>query len=293
MSTLLRTRRAARALSAADLARDLGVHPTSLLRWERRERLPGPDHVRALAAALAVDVTQVASFFDEARPPAPPVGGLRGHGLRALRRRVGLPAQEVARHLGVPSSTVYNWEAGRVRIPEHHLPALAPLLGVPRPHLGELLRAAAPPAPAPVPPLRRLRRRTGLSQEAVAHRVGTTRRRLGAWERGEAPPLWAVRRLAGVYGVPVARLAALVGVPAPRLLDPASWRAGDLPGVLATLRGWSGLTQAEVADRCDLHRTTVRGWENGRAVPSDRSRARLERLHNLPDGSLLAAYPRG
>lgn len=63
--------------------------------------------------------------------------------------------------------------------------------------------------------------------------------------------------------------------------------------MLATLRGWNGLTQAELALRCGLHRTTVRGWENGRGVPSGRSRERLERVHGLPAGALLAAYPGG
>lgn len=220
---------------------------------------------------------------------------VRGHGLRPLRRGAGLPVRRIAQHLGVRESTVYNWESGRVRIPGDHLPGLASLLGTSAPVLVPVLRASPPPgARGPVPPLRRLRRRTGLSQEAVARRIGTTRHRLGAWERGQVPPpLWAVRRLARTYGVPVARVAALAGVPAPRLLDPARWRPGDLPGVLATLRAWNGLTQAEVARRCGLHRTTVRGWENGRGVPSARSRERLEELHGLPAGSLRGAYPAG
>ena len=37
---------------AAVVAGALGVHPSSVLRWERRERLPGPVHIRRLAAAL-------------------------------------------------------------------------------------------------------------------------------------------------------------------------------------------------------------------------------------------------
>lgn len=292
MDTPLRDQRTRRALSAHEVARRVDVHPTSVLRWERRERLPGPEHLRALAGALAVDVSRVASFFDEARTPAPAPAGVRGTGLRALRHEAAVPVRHIAAHLGLHESTVYNWEAGRVRIPDAHLPALARLLGTSEPRLRERL-ASSPSLPVtPLPPLRRLRRRTGLSQEAVARRVGTTRRRVGAWERGEVPPLWAVRRLAGVYGVQVSQLAGLVGLAAPRLLDPARWSAGDLPEVMATLRAWSGLTQAEVAHRCDLHRTTVRAWENGRAVPSARSRERLERLLGLAPGALLVAYPR-
>lgn len=292
MDTLLRDQRTRRALSVHEVARRLDVHPTSVLRWERRERLPGPEHLHALAGALAVDVSRVASFFDAARTPASPPAGVRGTGLRTLRRRARLPVRRIAADLGVHEATVYNWEAGRVRIPDAHLPALARLLTRSEPRLREELRAAPAPVATTVGSLRRLRRRTGLSQEAVARRVGTTRRRVGAWERGELPPLWAVRRLARVYGVPVSRLAGLVGLAAPRLLDPATWSAGDLPDVLATLRAWSGHSQAEVAQHCGLHRTTVRAWENGRAVPSRRSREALESAFGLGPGALLAAYPR-
>lgn len=292
MDTLLRDQRTRRALSVHEVARRVDVHPASVLRWERGERLPGPVHLHALAGALAVDVSRVASFFDAVRAPARDLAGVRGTGLRALRRDAGLPVRRIAAHLGVHESTVYNWEAGRVRIPDAHLPALARLLATSETRLRERLRSAPAPVATTVAPLRRLRRRTGLSQEAVAQRIGSSRHRVGAWERGEVPPLWAVRRLAGVYGVPASRLAGLVGLAAPRLLDPASWSAGDLPDVLATLRAWSGRTQAEVAQHCGLHRTTVRAWENGRAVPSRRSREALEAAFGLAPGTMLVAYPR-
>ncbi|TGN62857.1 XRE family transcriptional regulator [Nocardioides eburneiflavus] len=86
---------------------------------------------------------------------------VRGHGLRPLRRGAGLPVRRIAQHLGVRESTVYNWESGRVRIPGDHLPGLASLLGTSPPVLVPVLRSSPPPvARGPVPPLRRLRRRT-------------------------------------------------------------------------------------------------------------------------------------
>jgi transcriptional regulator with XRE-family HTH domain len=277
VDTFLRDRRTLRTLSATDVAGLLDVHPNSVLRWERRERLPGPDHLRKLARTLAADVSDVASFFDLARAPSPPAGGVRGPGLRPLRRTACVSVRRIADALGVRDSTVYNWEAGRVRVPDEHLAALAALFRMAVPDLVQQLRDAPPrPQPTPLPPLRRMRRRTGLSQEAVAQRIGTSRHRLGAWERGQRPPLWAVRRLAPVYGIPVARLADLVGVAAP---------------ALRTLRAWAGLTQAEVGARCGFHPTSVRAWENARTVPSARSRERLERLYGLSPGALVVAYP--
>lgn len=294
MSTYLRDRRLSRDLSAEQLARRLGVHPTSIHRWERRERLPGPGHIHGLARSLELEPAVVARFFDEARlAPAESSGGVRARGLRGLRSAARLPASRVAEAVGVRPAHVYNWEAGRARLPDRHLPTLADLLAVEVTQLRTLL--AAPPAvvaEAPGTPLRRLRRRTGLSQGVVAERVGASRHSVGAWERGQVPPLGAVRRLARVYGVPVATVALAAGLVPPRLLDPRHWTPGDLPEVLATLRAWSGRTQAELAARVGCSADAVRSWERGRGVPRPATRARLEAAYGLAEGALLAAAPK-
>jgi transcriptional regulator with XRE-family HTH domain len=244
VSTFLRERRLSRALSAEQLADQLGVHPASVLRWERRERLPGPRHIHGLASSLAVDPAAVARFFDEARTPtAEPPSGLRAPGLRELRSAARLPA-----------------------------PARA--------------------VPAAEHPLRRLRRRTGLSQSVVAERIGVSRHSVSAWERGQVAPLGAVRRLSSVYGVPVAAVARAAGVAPPPLLDPRAWTPGDLPEALRTQRAWSGRTQAELAARVGCSADAVRAWERGRAVPSASFRARLEEAYGLGEEALVSAFPR-
>lgn len=293
MSTFLRDHRLGQALSARQLADRLGVHPTSVLRWERRERLPGPGHIHGLARSLAVDPAAVARFFDEAREPTPdPAPGLRVPGLRVLRSAARLPASRVAEAVGVPAASVYRWEAGRARLPVRHLPTLAELLAVETAELRSLLARPGTPAPAPEHPLRRLRRRTGLTQAAVARQVGASRHSVSAWERGQVPPLGAVRRLARVYGVPVARVARAAGVAPPPLLDPRRWSSGDLPEALRTLRAWSGRTQAELAAQLGCSADAVRSWERGRGVPGAVLRTRLERTYGLGEGALLRAWPR-
>ncbi|MDQ4051597.1 MAG: helix-turn-helix domain-containing protein, partial [Actinomycetota bacterium] len=179
------------------------------------------------------------------------------------------------------------------RIPVRHVPALADLLRIETTALLGLLDqwpAETQPPPA-VSELRRLRRRTGLSQSRVAARIGVSRHSLGAWERGGRPPLSVLRPLAGVYGVPVATVARAAGVRAPSLLDRRRWAAGDLADVLVTLRQWAGIGQRELAERCRRSVSTVRGWEHGRGTPRPSSRRRLERLYGLPEGALLIAYP--
>ncbi len=296
MTTLLRSERARRGLRATDLAQEIGVHPMSILRWERRERLPGPVHIHALARALELEPAHVAGFFDDARPAATASAGARSHrgqALRALRWRASVSASLLADQVGVPASTVYNWEAGRARIPAERVAGLAEALGLSTE--GLVARLAAPatvlgqPRP-PMSPLRRLRHRARLSQARAAAAAGVDRHALGSWERGAGtPPLAAIRRLATAYGAPVAHVARAAGVQPPHLLDRTRWRTGDLPGVVRTLREWAGLTQAELAHRCGCSAAAVRTWESARVVPSGRMVARLERAFGLPAGALDVA----
>lgn len=294
MDTFLRNHRLRREIRPIDLARTVGVHPTSILRWERRERLPGPVHIRDLAHALELDPASVAAFFDAARP-SPSDAGVHGRGLRAARRAANVPVTAIAHRLGVRVATVYNWEAGRARIPDEALAALGRVLGIPADDLvARLSTAPAPASPSPPGPLRRLRLRSRLSQERAARAAGVHRHSLSAWERGRGtPPLVVVRRLARAYGRPTSEVAAAAGVEPPALLDPRRWRSGDLPAVLRTLREWTGLTQEDLADRCGCSIATVRAWEADRATPSARLRACVEATFGLTTGSLRNAIGRG
>ncbi len=295
MTPDLRLRRQSLALSPRTVADELGVHPTSVLRWERRERLPGPVHIRRLGSALGLSTPEVAGFFDAGRAPVP-AAGVRGHGLRPLRSATGRSAAALASAAGVPVSSVYNWESGRSRIPDRHLPVLASALRLDESVLRDRLLGSpySRPGLRSHSPLRRLRRRRGLTQEAASRRVGVSRHTLGRWERGRRPPLHALRRLAEAYGVPVGAVAEAAGVAAPRELDPRAWRPGDLPRVLRALRSWCGLTQREVASACGCSPEAVRGWENGRGAPRPASRALLEELYRLTPGALagLVSPPR-
>ena len=80
---------------------------------------------------------------------------------------------------------------------------------------------------------------------ASARFVGVSRWSIRAWEDGRSvPPLWAVRRLAALYGVAAAEVAEACGAALDLKLHPRTWRPGDLGEVLATLRAWTGLHPA-------------------------------------------------
>lgn len=294
VDTLLRRERTRRQLRPEDVASQLGVHPMSVLRWERRERLPGPAHIYPLATALELDPARVIEFFDAARPRTEPTG-VRGPGLRRLRQQADLPVAAIAAELGVRTSTVYNWEAGRVRIPDAKLGPLARLLRLSTPDLMAGLRGAPatrPRRPAPTTPLGRLRRRSRLSLTRAAAAADVRRHALSDWERGEGTPsLAAARRLARAYGVPLADVAAAAGLQLPLLLDARRWRPGDLPEVLRCLRAWTGLTQRELAERAGCSAESVRSWEAARATPRPSYLRRLEQAFGLRNGALDVTCP--
>ncbi|WP_186449792.1 MULTISPECIES: helix-turn-helix transcriptional regulator [unclassified Nocardioides] len=292
----LRARRGELRLTPREVAAALGVHTATVLRWERGERLPGPDVIAALAGVLATDRAAVVAFFDAHRPPPRPGTRVRATGLRTLRHRRGWTAAHVAAGLGVPVATVFNWEAGRAGMPLELLPRLASLIGAPAGsvtprELRALLAAHQPRRSRHSGPLQRARARRGLTQARLADHLGVSRHLVGAWERGRAPRLAHQRRLAEVLGTDVATVSAWFATTPPLGLRPAAWRPGDLPQVLRDLRAWSGLTQRDVARHCGRSTSAVRSWEAGRKVPPAAQRAALAALYRLPAGALDAAIP--
>ena len=50
--------------------------------------------------------------------------------LKAQRRTSGLSQEDYASLIGVSSSTIYNWESGRIKLGEKHLATLVSLRGI-------------------------------------------------------------------------------------------------------------------------------------------------------------------
>lgn len=290
-SSALRDARLDRGLSPADVAAAVGVHPQTVLRWERWERLPGWREVEGLARALAVPREAVLREVDAHRPSPDRSAGYAGPGLRALRRRAGVPVAELARRVGVSPSTVYNWEHGRVRVPPVHVEALAVLLDLPVGDLVRVLRASAGldvvqrAAPSTVLGRRRVDLRLTVSE--VARRTGLARHRLAALEAG-APFGRAseVRALAEVLRCPPGALLRVHPVEDPLLLRPAAWAPGHLPRLVRAHRRWGGDTQAALARALGCSADAVRCWERGSATPAPTRRRALERRWRLPEHAL-------
>lgn len=103
---------------------------------------------------------------------------ISGEDLRAMRAHAGLSQKQLAQRIGAGIATVNQWERGTRPIPAYRRPQLRRALADVRP---------PPPESISATDLRAARRRAGLSQAALATRVGASQPALSAWELGRRP----------------------------------------------------------------------------------------------------------
>ncbi len=104
-------------------------------------------------------------------PPGPKT---LGDHLRKVRLDRGLRHDEVARELGVSKATLFNWEGNHTRVQTRFMPQVVAFLGYdPREEAGQIGDR-----------IRMLRERQGLSQVALAAKLGLNPSTVVAWERG-------------------------------------------------------------------------------------------------------------
>jgi transcriptional regulator with XRE-family HTH domain len=115
-----------------------------------------------------------------------------GDHLRRARVLRGLLQAEVAAALGVSLGTIENWETNRTQVATRYLPKMVAFLGYdPRQEAGNLGDR-----------IRVLRERQGLSQAALAEKLGVNTSTVVAWERGRVRKHFAKvrRRFDGFLG---------------------------------------------------------------------------------------------
>jgi transcriptional regulator with XRE-family HTH domain len=275
-------------LSSAEFARRLHVSASLVSRWEAGERIPARHYWLRIAAALRVEPVVLEEIYRD-RPAPSDVAIVAS--LRAIRLRRGRTQVELAADLAVDVTSVQRWEQ-LGRAPYRQARRLAEVLGV------DLDALSRPAVASAVPPrvnssLRRLRRARNLSTRLVAARAGVTPSVLLSWERGANKPSWAqARALSRALAAPVEEVFAAVDMSSPRHLDPAKWRACDVPAILREVRLWQGWTQGQVADLLGVGAATVRAWEGGRQQPRRRSLERLDRCLDAPTRLADLLYPR-
>lgn len=276
--------RESEGLSRLAAARRLGVAHTTLRSWELDFVCPQPLQLRAVAAALRVDLDVLRALAGPDRVrTARTSGGSDASALCRARLAAGLTMTQLSRKVGVSPATVSRWENG-LRTPSRTARvSLAAALRLPPDELADML-AGFPPRRSDgvlLPALGQLRRDRGLTQRAFRSAVGIGPTAANSWEQGR------VR-------VPAHRLALVAEVldlDVETLITTASRRRQRRTArrPLAALRGAAGLTQRELAHLLGASVRSVAHWEAGtRAVPLSVAR-RMAHCFRRPLPTVLAA----
>ncbi|MBX3177708.1 MAG: helix-turn-helix domain-containing protein [Candidatus Hydrogenedentes bacterium] len=260
LGEMLRLRRESLGLSTADLARQLGIDPSTVTRYELK-----PDHLQD-----HLSISKIAQFLGH--NPLPEPDSPKEY-VRQARYLLGLSQRELANRLRVCTDLVSRWERNETCPTTRHLDRIEALLA----DLTESLRlpcaehvravcASAkrpdrrtrPRSTAPVKlenlgdHIRKRRLDLGLSQAALAKQFGINRNAVTRWEAGLDEP--------GLKQMPKA--IEFLGY------DPTS-SDGELAYQIRSNRRALGLSQAEFGKLLGVSRETVNLWENGKRVPGE------------------------
>ncbi len=139
--------------------------------------------------------------------------------------------------------------------------------------------------------IRKNRKARGLTQLALATRLGVTPQAVGKWERGESEPdLSVLLPLAKELNVTAETL---FGTEQKQAAVQAEFLAEKLPDSLKARRLCANLTQAELAEKVGVRPQTISKWENGVCAPDMGYCAALCELYGVSPTQLLSerAYP--
>lgn len=216
---------------------------------------------------------------------------LGGH-LEAARRRAGLRRIDLAARLGVSEETIRLWERGAVQPSPDRLARLISILSIEE-SLWQV-DVSSPSDPADELPelarrLRAERAALGLTQAAVAERLGIAQATYAGWETGRTTPgAQHAARIAELLGVTEEAVVELLGTSL--RVDTTGWP--ELGQLMGRRREVLQLSRAALAHELGTTSRTIMAWELGYRRPPTHQLPALARALTVSVDDLVRALPR-
>jgi len=171
-------------LTQEELARLLEVSTVTVTLWETGKSRPRPSNLAQIITLREMSQEQVDEALGRESVPA----SVTPKQIKALRKKLSLTQADLAKRLGVSTSTVTAWERGKATPGRQARKALKDLMRAPA--------AATRQAPPSTPPaseltpaqISELRKKAGLSQAQLAARLGVSPNTVSNWETGNTTP---------------------------------------------------------------------------------------------------------
>ncbi len=222
--------------------------------------------VRGLAAAGA--------FRSPGGPQDAESMAFTAEGLKSLREQFDLTQQELAQLLQVSPVTVTAWETGKSCPRRSNLAQIAAMREADQEEIDEALGRQPVPDISGID-VKRLRRRLGLTQNALAELIGVSAAAVTSWETGKTIPSRDNRRaLAELSEKPLSEVEEELtrsGIMLPH-------EEAMSPEEIRQIRTAAGLSQRELAKEIGVSVNSVSNWETGRTAPRRASVKELLRL---------------
>jgi len=178
-------------LTQQELARLLEVSHATVAAWESGRTRPRKTHMGRIVALRDMERAEVDKALGrEGMAPA-----VSPDLLKRLRKRLNLTQTELARLVGVSTATVTSWETGKSEPARDRRKAIADLRRMKREQVDEQLGRRRAPESEGLPvgeqireEVKQTRQALGLSQKALAEKLGVSTATIWNWEAGNSAP---------------------------------------------------------------------------------------------------------
>lgn len=195
-----------------------------------------------------------------------------GERLRQVRELEGLTQVEVAEGLGISQPAYQAWETERKNATKETIKRLSDFFGVSYSYLLGISDNVTIDTPVAKPNisfaecLKEARKLSGLSQQAIADKLGISNQAYSRWETGKFEPnLESLKKLAKVLNTSPNYL---LGYNQTESIAKAIPQENTFPKRLKELRKLANLTQVEMAEALNVSQPAYVDWEKGRTQPT-------------------------